>query len=65
MYIESRDKIGFGISKNLSTNSEIGKELQDKINNSISIDDISHSDYEGIFLVWGHGYVFDMNTISV
>lgn len=55
------NKIGFGISKSLSTNSEIGRELLEKLNKSISIDAIDCNSYEGIFLAGGHGSLFDMN----
>lgn len=55
------NKMGFGISKGLSTTSEIGLELLDKLNKSISIDTINCNNYEGIFLAGGHGSLFDMN----
>jgi putative intracellular protease/amidase len=55
------NKVGFGISRSLSMDSEIGKELIDKLDKSISIDAINPNNYEGIFLAGGHGSLFDMN----
>lgn len=55
------NKVGFGISKNISMNSEIGKELLEKLDSSLSIDGINCDDYEGIFLAGGHGSLFDLN----
>jgi len=55
------NKMGFGISKKISIDSAIGKELLQKLEGLISIDQIDFDDYEGIFLAGGHGSLFDIN----
>ena len=56
------NRMGFGISKRLSTDSEIGKELLSKLENPIAITSINFNKYDGIFLAGGHGSLFDLNN---